>query len=161
MNVKGVFRTLCLTRRSLRAAQVVMIVLALIMAAWPAHVPAQSAVESAATASPGQASLAELLDAEGRLNLSSGFRGSIDASGWQLVSGPNEAPAFAPLAVEEGHRWSGMFHPPGMTDGDVYALAVDRAGNLYAGGFFTAAGSVAATPSPSGMATPGLPWAAG
>ena len=92
---------------------------------------------------PGQTPLAELLDTEGRLDLASGFRGSIDARGWRLVSGPQEVPAFAPLAAEEGRHWSGIFQPPGI-DYVARALAVDGAGNLYVGGEFTSAGGVAA-----------------
>ena len=114
MNGKGVLHCPCLTRRAWRAAQVVLIVLALIAAPWPAQPPAQAGDAPAAAPGPGQTPLAELLDQEGRLDLASGFRGSIDARGWQLVSGPNEAPAFAPLAAEEGRQWSDIFHPPGM-----------------------------------------------
>ena len=46
--------------------------------------------------SPGHATtpLDKLLNADGTLNTRSGFRGSIDARGYSLVSGPGEEPRF-------------------------------------------------------------------
>ncbi len=53
-----------------------------------------------ATLLPAQP-LQSFLKADGTLDLPAGFRGSLDprgsgGQGWQLVSGPNEAPRFAP-----------------------------------------------------------------
>jgi hypothetical protein len=39
-----------------------------------------------------------LLQPDGTLDLSSGFSGSLDPSGWELVSGAGERPRFRPAA---------------------------------------------------------------
>ncbi len=113
------------------------------------------------TAQPFQ----EFLRPDGTLDLPAGFRGSLDArdfggrafggrgsdgQGWQLVSGPHEAPRFAPTARSTGpsplaadDHWDGRFGPSG-TDGPVYTLAVDGSGNVYVGGTFTMAGGIPA-----------------
>ena len=62
------------------------------------------------------------------------------------------------IAKWNGSAWSAL--GSGM-NGAVYALAVDGAGNLYAGGEFTTAGGVTPTASPNGTAAPGRPWARG
>ncbi len=113
----------------------------------------------AAEAPPAARPLDEFLNPDGTLNLTTGFHGSIDARGsggrgWQLVSGPGEAPRFAaiarspdgspdrsPLAPDD--HWDDRFTRPG-TGGAVYALAVDGSGNLYVGGGFWIAGQVMA-----------------
>ncbi len=91
--------------------------------------------------------LKEMLNPDGTLNLTKGFRGSLDARGWQLVSGPNEPPRFAPqaapLAVPGNQDWASNFGFRGVSS-MVNGIAVDSSNNLYAGGMFTAAGSVAA-----------------
>jgi hypothetical protein len=102
--------------------------------------PGNSAEASpSATARP----LAELLNLDGRLNLASGWRGSLDARGWRLASGTGEAPRFAPLAAPGDESWADNFVLPG-TRGAVSALALDGNGKLYAGGEFTTAGGVSA-----------------
>src|SRR5262245_43410914 len=40
--------------------------------------------------------LGEMLNSDGTLNLSTGFSGSLDPSGWAMVSGAGEPPRFAP-----------------------------------------------------------------
>jgi hypothetical protein len=106
--------------------------------------PVAQARLPAAEASPFAADqpLAELLNPDGTLNLAAGFRGSLDARGWQLMSGPGEAPRFAPLAAASDENWAEDFGPPG-TDGAVFALAVDG-DNLYVGGRFGTAGGISA-----------------
>jgi WD40 repeat protein len=64
------------------------------------------------------------------------------------VMGPAEAtpcaaPASAPAAPGDEY-WAAGFNLPGM-NGDVSALAVGPDGSLYAGGWFTTAGGVAAS----------------
>jgi hypothetical protein len=96
---------------------------------------------------PGAQPLDEFLNPDGTLNLPAGRAISLDPQGYQLVSGQGEAPRFVlagPDDVPGDENWaSGLFPWPG-TSGPVYALAVDAAGNLYAGGDFTAAGGVSA-----------------
>ena len=110
-----------------------------------------------AAASAERPRLAELLLSDGTLDLTSGFQGSLDASGYRLVSGPGGAPRFAPALADTAsailvpetlgnpgdENWAAGFHTPG-TNNTVYALALDNAGNLYAGGEFTIAGGAAA-----------------
>ncbi len=86
--------------------------------------------------------LADLLKPDGTLNLASGFRGSIDARGWRLVSGPGEAPRFVPLSVPGDESWSSNFMLGGADDG-VFTIAISGT-NVYAGGWFRLAGGVIA-----------------
>ena len=87
----------------------------------------------------------ELLRADGTLDLNSGFRGSLDASGWRLASKPGQAPRFIPDAAPAApgdEYWSSL--GSGM-NGSVSTLALDGAGpTVYAGGYFTMAGGVSA-----------------
>ena len=87
-------------------------------------------------------SLAELLNPDGSLDLSSGFRGSLDGRGWQLASGPDEAPRFVPIAGANDH-WIGSFGRPGSfgANANIYAVVLDGNGGLYMGGSFTTAGN--------------------
>ncbi len=108
--------------------------------------------------------LASFLASDGTLHLPAGFRGSLDARGWDLVSGEDEAPRFAPRKVQDrgagnagsqtprflagsaaprvagDERWADNFAPNGVS-GMVFTLAVDGGGNLYLGGHVTAAGA--------------------
>jgi len=98
-----------------------------------APIPAEEA------AVPGETRpLSSLLDEAGYLDLDRGYAGSLDPGGWQLVSGPGEAPRFAP----GDDRWDQSLTLEGV-DGDVYALAADDS-HLYVGGDFTQAGGVSA-----------------
>lgn len=87
--------------------------------------------------------LGEVLRPDGTLNLPNGFRGSLNTRGWQLVSRKGEVPRFAPLALAADGIWADTFKVAG-TDSPVTALALDGAGDLYAGGYFTTAGGVVA-----------------
>jgi hypothetical protein len=91
--------------------------------------------------------LGELVNADGTLDLASGYRGNLDATGYRLVSGAGEEPRFATAAAVGGDEyWQpgfGSLDMQGMDD-TVSALAADGAGNLYAGGAFTTAGGVVA-----------------
>ena len=83
-------------------------------------------------------SLGELLNPDGTINLNSGYRGSLDLKGWEMINDPRQGPRFAPLAAGDGH-WDTIFGRPGVNSA-VNALAVDGTGNLYVGGNFTTAG---------------------
>ncbi len=83
--------------------------------------------------------LGEWLAADGSLALPRGASGSFDATGYRMVSGADEAPRFVPAAPGD-ENWVAGFHQAGV-NGDVYALAVDGSGNVYAGGNFTSAGT--------------------
>lgn len=85
--------------------------------------------------------LGEILRTDGTLDLASGFRGSLDARGYRLVSGTSEAPRFEPVAATGDEHWAKEFYLEEMDD-YVFALVVDGSGNLYAGGQFSTAGGV-------------------
>ena len=101
-------------------------------------------------------SLGSLLNADGTLNLSSGFSGSLDTAGWHMVSAAGEPPRFVssdavnsaqselkPTANEpeaaDDENWQGGFGEG--ANGSVYAVLI--VGNdLYIGGIFTQAGGM-------------------
>ena len=87
--------------------------------------------------------LEDLLAADGTLHVPPGRRGSIDVRGWRMASDEIRGmPRFVPQADGDEQWWDG-FYLNGL-NGEVYALAVDGSGNLYAGGHFTHAGTVSA-----------------
>src|SRR6266536_2578128 len=88
-----------------------------------------SAVAQAEPFSPARP-LADLLNADGTLNLARGFHGSVDARGWVLTSGPAEAPRFAPAAATGDERWAANFAGWGVSN-VLSALAADSNGNIY------------------------------
>jgi hypothetical protein len=90
--------------------------------------------------SSGSAGLSRFLRPDGTLDLPpEGIPGSIDPTGFELVSGPGETPRFRPTSTA-GQRaagdecWSSKFSSPTFP-GPIYALASDGT-NLYAGGEF-------------------------
>ncbi len=120
----------------------------------PALSPFGPAVAARAASSPqppalttAQRPLAELLRPDGTLDLNGGYRGSLDPAGWRLAGGgatPRFVPATAPAAPGDEY-WAAGFNPSGLdssTSSSVLALAVDGAGNLYAGGNLMYAGGV-------------------
>ncbi len=100
----------------------------------------QSLIDSQVQAA-GTTPLADLVAADGSLNLPAGFRGTVDPRGWRLASEAGQAPHFAPLAAPGDEYWSPAFAPAGP-DNTVYAMAADGSGNVYVGGLFTSAGGV-------------------
>lgn len=121
-------------------------------------------ITDAASGAASALSLQDLLNADGTLNVPKGTRGSIDATGFQLVSNENEPPRFAPIGAGGGGANLDRFREPrGNSDGApttdilatpgdenwasgfnmvgaygvVNALAVDSAGNVFVGGEFT------------------------
>ena len=96
---------------------------------------------------PANKSLGELLAPDGTLaGPSVGSAGSVDPSGFDLVSGLGEPPRFKPAAEGAGpraagdERWDPRFTRRGV-GGTVRAFAWDGA-NLYIGGDFKTAGGV-------------------
>ena len=80
--------------------------------------------------------VSELVKPDGTLNTRTGYSGSLNISGFSvkmdakrgvILSATGVAPSPPPL-----NGWSGV----GNVDKEVYALAMDGSGNVYAGGFF-------------------------
>ena len=91
---------------------------------------------------PALTPLERLLNADGTLNLTTGFSGSLDVSGWAMRTDANGAPRFvrANEASTDDARWDGRFDLPGPGN-NVFALAVSGS-HLYVGGTFTTIGFV-------------------
>jgi len=104
---------------------------------------------------PAATPLETLLNADGTLNLASGFSGSLDISGWSMTLAANgtphfsrtganadNAPASASTSLSDDVYWDGRFDsPPGAVGLAVNTLVVDGT-DLYVGGFFTTTGSL-------------------
>jgi K319L-like, PKD domain/Secretion system C-terminal sorting domain len=99
--------------------------------------------------------LEQMLNRDGTLDLNKGFHGSLDPTGWQMTTGPNGEPRFVPagaaqqtggatqiMTVPGDENWDDRFGAPG-TNSTVYSIAVSGS-EVYAGGWFTTAGGVAA-----------------
>lgn len=105
-----------------------------------------------------QAPLSTILKADGSLDLNKGFSGSLSTKGYKMITAADGSPRFvsagdsagtAPVPASSSPSensdlyWDDQFSFAG-TDGDVYAVAVDAAGNIYIGGSFNVAGNVMA-----------------
>ncbi len=97
-----------------------------------------------ASRQPAVMPLETLLNADGTLNLSTGFSGSLDIGGWSMAlasdgtphfsrarpgDSANNAPALRPASLPDDAYWDGRFdYPPGVGDAGaasfVGALAV-------------------------------------
>ena len=100
-----------------------------------------SPTTAAAEPASGGLPLEMFLTAEGALNLPpEGVLGSIDPTGFSLISGPNEPPHFAPSPTAmtfatDDNNWDPRFFSAGLNN-TVQAVAWDGV-NLYVGGSFT------------------------
>ena len=99
-----------------------------------------------------------LLKADGTLDLSKGYNGSLDAAGWRMVHGNNGEPRFIRATSPEPSidlpartvvgsdtgYWDGRFSFPGLGVND-YVMAIAVSGSdVYVGGKFTRAGDIQA-----------------
>ena len=97
-----------------------------------------------------------LLNPDGAINLTTGFKGSLDVKGWRMRSGPNGEPRFArednqhnafhqTAIADTGDDiyWDDRFASPGVLGGQhsVHTLAVIGT-DLYVAGDFTSAGGM-------------------
>ena len=83
--------------------------------------------------------LGELLTPEGRLNLTTGFRGALDPSGWRMKYGPDGGPLFEPTDARLSNLVGNWDNLGDGVSSRVHAIAVDWP-NVYVGGYFTYAG---------------------
>jgi hypothetical protein len=120
---------------------------AFVFSAAPSRV-AQAVVQSTPDESTARFSdarpLADLLNPDGTLNTAAGGRGALDLRGWNVTldskRGPLFQPAGGPPAKPTGFVWSPL--GTGM-DYSVNAIAISGS-DVYAGGWFSQAGGVAA-----------------
>ena len=87
--------------------------------------------------------LGELLNADGSLSMTTGFTGSLDARGYQLIAEQNHAPRFFkinPQVLTNG-SWDDRFGNPGVNPYEVRAVAVSGS-DIFVGGTFLQAAQV-------------------
>lgn len=113
---------------------------------WLALSAASAHTSPGRPAGPATPPLAQALTPDG--SLQPGAHGSFDATGYAMTTAPDGHPVFQPTRPQRtagagDANWADGFGVPG-TSGNVYALAADGSGNLYAGGDFTVAGGVTA-----------------
>jgi hypothetical protein len=124
------------------------LILLLVWLAWagahagpPAAVPPGAGFEDLPVAVDARSSagsgLGAFLDENGYLDLPEGFSGSLDPSGFELLSQAGERPRFAAKAGGDA-RWADGFGLRQGCNGGIYAAAVGAAGELYLAGGFTA-----------------------
>ena len=128
---------LFLISRSTRRSLYVLTGLALLLALAP---------HASRATGPPPAALAAALAPDGTLR--PGATGSFDATGYTLFKAPDGRPGFRPTHAARttgagDARWRDGFDVPGV-NGGVTALAVAGNGDVYAGGFFNAAGGAPA-----------------
>jgi hypothetical protein len=96
--------------------------------------------------------IAELLKADGTLDLSSGYNGSLDVSGYHMILDKSGNPVFLqnagrsrggnpPVVQADDDNWDSEFILPGV-NANVYSIATNSSGYPYIGGNFNYAGGV-------------------
>jgi hypothetical protein len=109
--------------------------------------PAQSATPAAAsTDAPALRPLGDLLLPDGSLDLSAGFTGTLDPTGWQMVYAQDGAPRFLPASdaapeapLTGGNSWNAL---GSGVNGYVYDIAI-LGRDVYVVGNFWDAGGIA------------------
>ena len=100
-------------------------------------------------------SLETLLNQDGTLDMVRGFNGSLDPTGWKMVTDRDGRPRFvrsnvqmksklpSEVMAEGDENWDSQFTLSGL-DGNVNTIVISES-NMYVGGEFTVAGSVPVT----------------
>lgn len=108
-----------------------------------------AAPATAALATHDESSLAGILDDSGYLALASDFAGTVDTSGFELISGAGEAPRFRATKHrgargDADDRWADGFGLGNGCDGPVHAMVNGGSGEVYLGGSFGLCGDALA-----------------
>lgn len=95
----------------------------------------------AQTTQSGQAaSIERIINPDGSIDRSSGYHGSLDATGWQVELAPDGSPRFFKSSAADGHPdniyWDDRFGLGGSS-GPIYTIAVSGCNDVYIGGRFT------------------------
>ena len=149
------------SRNKIRPFQIIVCLSFVALLASTQPVQASRVVKAVPPAVSNSASLQPLealLNPDGTLNLSSGFSGSLDTTGWQVSAGPGEEPRFtrtsaqlsegdAPIAAGDEY-WDdqfilGVYYEAYPNNTSIFALAVSGT-DVYVGGDFDHAGDVSA-----------------
>ena len=106
------------------------------------HGDGEAMASSAAPQTDAGSSLGAFLDAEGHLHLPPGFSGSVNPTGYHLVSGEGKALRFAPEAAKSGgpsngDGWTSFRSIGNGCNGEVFAIAIGNKADVYVGGSFT------------------------
>jgi trimeric autotransporter adhesin len=118
--------------------------LSLILSLLPLHVAKGEDSDLLQTSSPAPG-IASYLGADGTLLLPDDFTGSLDPTGFELVSRANEAPRFAPkVGSGPDANWIGFGGTDNGCNRAIYAIAVGAMGDIYLGGDFTICGGTIA-----------------
>src|SRR3954451_17016408 len=80
-----------------------------------AYAVAPGAAPRPAAGGPAGRPLGELLNADGTVNLGTGYSGTLDAAGWQLAGGLAGSPRFVPTAAGD-ENWDDRFDVLGLND---------------------------------------------
>ena len=136
--------------------------LALLVLVWLNLAQTPAVAQEASTPEPSLTPLEALLQPDGTLDLQTGFSGSLDPTGWTLVSEPGQSPRFvrvsnsgeftngsalnSPAAVPGDEFWDDRFGGQlgeNSPNGQVCVVAVSGS-DVYVGGDFSIAGGVPA-----------------
>src|SRR5690554_2530428 len=90
--------------------------------------------------SPSNRSITDFLNEDGTFSNPDGYSGTVDVSGYEMVSNSDGTPTF--LSVDDD-LWNLQSYYPG-TNNEVYVMVVNG-DDLYIGGIFTNAGGVPAS----------------
>ena len=79
--------------------------------------------------------LTNLLRPDGSLNLTTGFSGSLDPSGFKMSYAPDGSPHFSPKApLSPANTWNPL--GTGMPENSRYCAIAVQGSNVYVGGVF-------------------------
>ncbi len=118
--------------------------------AWAAERARAAEVQAidAGSAATDQQRLQDFLGADGRLDIPADFSGTIDPTGFELLTTAGGAPRFQPkatAAIDDADHWSDAFADPGGgCAGTILAIAKAADGTLYLGGQFNRCTDVSA-----------------
>ena len=98
------------------------------------------AADSTERADQRGAPIAQYLDADGHLNIPSGYVGSLDPAGYRMTTEANQAPRFVAAKGTEQPQsggWTAFGGSSNGCNGTIYAVVTQSNGNIVVGGSFS------------------------